>query len=179
MTQFEIQALSQHWLLPDDSDGDLCSHGTIRLIIGEQTIVDGEEEYGLSTSALALLRTLERDHTHSAPVADRLLMHGCGLILMRGCPIGVNWSVVHSRGRVALANVERFETTAAAPTRRYAVDITIPFEEYRQQVLSFAQQVRTFFDDSRPRVLPDKFDQEQFHDFWSEYLQILKRSEAA
>jgi hypothetical protein len=40
---------------------DLCSHGGIRLTIGGQVIALGEDddEYGISESALALLRTLE------------------------------------------------------------------------------------------------------------------------
>ena len=49
-------------------------------------VADGTEEVGISESALGLLRTLDSDRA-SHEEDDRLIMHGCGAILMMGCPI--------------------------------------------------------------------------------------------
>jgi hypothetical protein len=113
-SDFQIEILEQDWLRGGEAEDDLCSHGRIRLVIGGQVIATGElgpHEYGISESALALLRTLERDHSPKHPVAERLVFHGSGLILMMGCPIGIDWTVKHKRGRIHISDVVRYDTT--------------------------------------------------------------------
>ena len=67
---FAIEITRQGWITSeaDSVDRDLCSHGDIRLVIGGRVIApgDGEGDYTISTSALALLRTLESDHSPSS-----------------------------------------------------------------------------------------------------------------
>jgi lactoylglutathione lyase len=110
---FEITITKQGWLDPAAADHDLCSHGDVRLAIGDQMIApsDGGGDYGISKAALALLRTLHSDHSPEHPVAERLVPHGCGTILMMGCPIGIDWSVSHSAGRVRITDVVRYDGT--------------------------------------------------------------------
>lgn len=101
---FEILITRQGWLGEDDPNLDydparidLCSHGGgVRLTIDSRVISTGEhdDEYGISESALALLRTLESDHSPRRPVAERLVFHGCGLMLMTGCPVEYRRHVV-------------------------------------------------------------------------------------
>lgn len=82
---FHIEIVRQGWLRPDDPDydppaQDLCTHGDIRLTIGEQLIAagDGRMQYGISQAALGLLRTLEADTPDSdLPNGERLIP--CGL----------------------------------------------------------------------------------------------------
>lgn len=179
MTDFQVEALSQHWMLPEPSESDLCSHGTLRLVIGDQVVTSGEDDYGLSPSGLAMLRTLERNHTPEAAVAPQLIAHGCGLILMLGCPIGIDWSVVHTDDLVTLSDVRRHDTTSRVPTHRFSGSVTLSLAAYREQVVAFARRVQQFVEQSPPRVFGDPFDRKQYEDFWSEYLDILQRSDAA
>ena len=58
--ELEIELLSSHWIEFEDDVEDLCSHGQVRVRIGQEIIVDeGEKENFWTTSAMAihLLRT--------------------------------------------------------------------------------------------------------------------------
>jgi len=74
----------------------------VRLTIGGEVIVAPERgDVTISTSALALLRTLGHDHSSRQPVAEYLLLH-CGQLLMASCPHSVDWSVRHDGGQIRL-----------------------------------------------------------------------------
>jgi hypothetical protein len=66
---FEIEIITQGWVgeTPEQVKNDLCSHGSVRLAIGGCIVAPGagERDYTISTSALALLRTLESDTRRS------------------------------------------------------------------------------------------------------------------
>jgi len=172
---FYISIVSQHWLGEEETEYDLCSHGLIHLVIGGDVISSSEIEYGISESALALLRTLEKDHSAESPVAERLVFHGCGTLLMMGCPIGINWSVTHVDDGVLISRVDRHDTTSDEPTIRFShIEVTVPEEQYRQQVLSFAQEVKSWFQ-RNPRTFYDDFDRQQFKVFWVEFDRLLHR----
>ncbi len=142
---FRISTVSQHWLGDEATEYDICSHGLINLVIGGHVISSSEIEYGISESALALLRTLEKDHSSERPVAERLVFHGCGTLLMMGCPIGINWSVTHLDDGILISNVVRHDSTSDEPTIRFSrIAVTIPDKHYRQQVLSFAREVSSY-----------------------------------
>src|ERR1043166_6837263 len=76
----------------------------------------------VGTSALALLRTLESDHSRKRLVADRLILHCGGQFLgleLSGCPIGVDWSVTHLGGRVRLDEVVKYPTIYVGEAERF------------------------------------------------------------
>jgi len=56
--KFEIEITSQAWITdqPSSKLDDLCSHGNLRLVIAGCVVApgDGDDDYTLSTSALAL-----------------------------------------------------------------------------------------------------------------------------
>jgi hypothetical protein len=82
---FALEILEQGWLEGASAERDLCSHGRLRLVIAGLTIADEHER---SRSAADAGIRSRREH----PVAERLIFHGCGAILMMGCPIGIDWS---------------------------------------------------------------------------------------
>ena len=43
-----------------------------------------------------------------------MIFHGCGAILMMGCPIGVDFTVRHADERVSIGDVVRYDTTKEA-----------------------------------------------------------------
>ena len=170
---FRIELLDQGWLSASEPDDDLCSHGHLRLTIGGIEVVGGSESYGISESALAMLRTLAAEHTPQAPVADRMIFHGCGTLLMMGCPIGADFSVRHRAGLVNVGNVVRYDTTNEDQAVRFAdLDVAMPVSEYRSEVLGFAARARELFVGTNKRF-GDDFDAQQYRDFWIEFDQIM------
>ena len=181
----EILITRQGWLGENDPDldydpapVDLCSHGGIRLTIGGKVIALGEDddEYGISESALALLRTLESDHSPDRRVAERLIFHGCGLILMMGCPIGIDWSISHVDGQVRLDDVVRYDTVDENEAVRFpGVAAQLSEDEYRLHVVAFAEQAKEPFE-RIPKEFADDFEQQQYEDFWEEFDARLNRA---
>ena len=69
-------------------------------MIGGRVIAAGDDtgDYTISTSALALLRTLESDYSPDSGFQPTALVMHCGGLLMVSCPYGINWSVRHRGG---------------------------------------------------------------------------------
>ncbi len=170
---FELKIIDQNWLGNEPQQFDLCSHGHLLLVIAGQTILDGREESGLSESALALLRTLDHDHNSSSPVAEKLIFHGCGTELMRGCPIGVDWDVRHHQNLVSISKIRRWDwPDEARPTLFSDLEIDLEEADYRQAIVSFASQVKSFFVDQE-KIFYDQNDHLAFEKFWMEFDQRL------
>jgi hypothetical protein len=132
---------------------------------------------GISESALALLRTLGADHSPEHPVAERLLLHGCGAILMMGCPIGIEWDVRHAPGAVSLSNVRRIDGTDGRPIRFPVAQAMVSAEEYRRAIVGFAAEAKSLFE-GVPKRITDSFDRQQYETFWAEYNSLLGRFKA-
>lgn len=178
---FRIEILDQGWLDPapdyDPVRQDLCSHGEVRLVIGGETIADssGSPGYGISEAALALLRTLESDHSPQAPVAERLIPHGCGAILMMGCPIGIDWTVSHLPARrVRIQDVVRYDDTSG-DGMTFPVDVEISADEYRREVIAFAERAKEPFHGVAKEPF-DALDRQAYEAFWREYDERLDRA---
>jgi hypothetical protein len=181
---FEIDIIQQGWISSDPASvrADLCSHGDIRLLIGRQVIApgDGSEDYTISTSALALLRTLESDHACGSS-DGQLLLH-CGMILMVSCPIGVDWSVAHRDGRVRLSDVVVCEETDSAregPRFREFPGLAVELTEgeYRRAIVAFADKAKEPFADIE-KIFPDDAEQQLYEEFWLEFEERLGRARA-
>lgn len=166
----------------DDADydvaaRDLCTHGDVRLTIGGHTIApgNGEGEYGISEAALGLLRTLKSDRPEQTgqPFADRLIPHGCGAILMMGCPIGIDWTVRHVKDRVRITDVVRYDTTSDSDATRFpGLEVEIPLDEYRDEILAFARRAKEPFE-GVVKSFSDDADERDYVNFWEEYDRLL------
>ena len=184
MSAFDIEIIRQGWIAPDLSDapGDLCSHGDIRLEIGGQVIVSGQEEqwYTISTSALALLRTLEADHSPERPVTDNenLILH-CGMLMMLSCPIGIEWSVTHLGDQVRLHDVVRRDSISETEDVRFpGLAVDLPLGEYRQKIAAFAANAKEPFLTGTKKTPSDSYDEELYRAFWQEYDERLGRADS-
>ena len=179
---FAIRILRQGWL-GDDARSDLCSHGEIDLQIGGRQIsVDGQVgdgwSYGISETALGLLRTLKYRHTERHRVAWRLIPHGCGTILMMGCDIGIDWSVRHEEGVVCISDVVRYDSNDSSEAIDFSeVRIQIPWRVYAEEVVGFAKEAKAFFQgiekDKSVETIEGEYDA-----FWSEFDRLLECAEA-
>jgi hypothetical protein len=181
LPDFEIEITKQGWITdePYSVEADLCSHGDIRLVIGGRVISpgDGSGEYTISTSALALLRTLESDHSHQRSDGN-LILH-CGEILMCSCPIGIDWSVAHGNGRVHLSDVVRSDSVSDDDVTFPAPAVDLAEDEYRHKIVTFAEKAKEPFVGIE-KALNDKDDweREMYTEFWLEYEERLARARA-
>jgi hypothetical protein len=177
---FEIAITSQGWITDDASSEleDLCSHGNLRLVIAGCVIApgDGDDNYTLSTSALALLRTVESDHT-PGPGVDNLVLH-CGQLLMLSCPIGIDWQVSHSEGRVRLSNVVHYDDVDVRNATRFpGLVAELSEAEYREAIAAFARSAKQPFVGIEKRFHED-IDRQDYEEFWAEYDARLSRAVA-
>ncbi len=162
-----------HWLDDFDDPDDRCAHGKIRVTIDNKIVVDNLDDpndwWTVSAAAMHLLRTLEFNHTKTNRVAACLVpIEGHHIDHDENNPIvhietaypmvaGRNWWVTHSDNEI------RLETESGH-------SILIPFDEYKQQVLSFADKVEAFYISSKPKNLPeDKYDRDAYNKFWAEW----------
>jgi hypothetical protein len=200
---FHIEIVTQGWLSPEglnaeDSKAtqwDLCSHGEIRLVIGGQTIAPGHDrDNGISEAALGLLRTITSNRKRSplqgpkswsgtmeeAQKFQRLIPHGCGLILMLSCPIGIDWTVEHVDGRIRISEVFRCDDVSATAVQEYYSDapVEVPLEEYRDEIVAFARRAKEPFE-GITKSFGDDYDREMFVEFWEEYDRLLADAVAA
>jgi len=173
---FNIRILEQGWLKGCDPEMDLCSHGKLSLIIGDTRIADEGEEFGISESALAMLRTIDSNHSADMPVAQRMIYHGCGTILMMGCPIGIDWSVTHLDGEtVQIGDIVWYVETNKDKARRYSgLTVELPLLEYRSQVWTFARQAKELFCGITKRPEND-FYKRDYEKLWIEYNELIER----
>ena len=174
---FEIEITSQGWITAEPSSelDDLCSHGNLRLVIDGRVVGpgDGGDNYTLSTSALALLRTLESDHV-PGPGTENLIVH-CGGLLMLSCPIGIDWQIVHSDGRVRLSDVVRYDTVDVGEATRFpGLVAELSEAEYRRKVAAFARSAKKPFIGLEKRF-HDGVDRQDYEAFWAEYDERLRR----
>lgn len=177
---FEIKILTQHWIDEKFKDEDLCSHGEIYLNVNGVIITQSglDEEWGISESALALLRTLDKDYICEPVSEEGLIFHGCGAILMMGCPISIHWNVKHCSDEVILSDFVKFTTTnpRIGNIKYKGLKVKLSKKEYIDPIASFALEAKKLFDNSREKIINDDFDKEMYTEFWNEYNYLLKNS---
>jgi len=165
---FTIEILDHHWINGSKDDpADLCAHGFVLAQIGSEIICE-KDTLDVCTSAAAshLLRTLVKDYV-PGDFAGQLLPC-CGHFMIAsddlktadvcGCPSGIDWNVMHLPGN------------SVRLTSLSGTELTITFEDYKTQVLAFADGVKAFYDASSRKILPnDDFDQNGYIAFWNEW----------
>lgn len=127
-----------------------------------------EDDFTASASALQFLRTLQEDHV--AIYDDEQMMPCCGhfmvssddkaSVYISGCPNGTDFDVRREAGAVVICTREA----------KYHLDPS----EYRAAVLTFVEQVETFYRESPPRDLDgrDQFSRDGYEAFWCEWRRL-------
>lgn len=130
---FALELIEQHWCEPF-SEMDPSQGGRLRIVINGITVMDGEsDDTGVARSALALSRTLVRDHTRETPVAYQLVLHDCGFAAtLMSCGIGANWWVRHEGHAVRIDGVTRFDATYGHAEGDWGSSSQDPVEMARQ-----------------------------------------------
>lgn len=152
-----------HWIhgATDDPE-DLCLHGFVRVIIGDEIL---EYEGTVSATSLYLLKTIQEDHLIGQ---DIQMIPCCGFsiypkaddsgdVFIVGCNQGVDWSVIHAGGKIVLVTASGNKTE-------------ISLEEYKSAVFDFVDEVEGYYNKCSPKILPEEeVDRQGYIGFWKEW----------
>ena len=171
---FELDIVRQHWIKDDGiyDKNDLCSHGEVYIKIGSEELSDKDAgSWSLSTAGLFLMRSLEQDSgfqenaNYMVPCCGHSiypLENETKLVIVPGCNSGVDWKVKHVDDLIEL-------TTERGTKAR------LRFDQYKNMVLAFADEVESFYGDPKEKNVPsDEYEEEGFTRFWDEW-NALKR----
>ena len=137
---------------------DCCAHGQIVFEIDGKNLSD-DSEWCVSASAYRFLHTLSENHFSGA---EEFLIPCCGHTLIPsddkktvtivGCNTGLDFDVVHENGNVIIDG-------------KY----TVPFDNYKSAVLSFAKEIGDFYRANPPRKLENNFEKDGLEAFFNEF----------
>ena len=165
----ELRALELGWIKGrEDDPADQCAHGKILFQVGNIIFVRPEDGiWTVSAAGLFLLRTLEHDHTAENPVSEfNFLIPHCGNdawknkgsrfnVVCMGCNQGRNPEVIHRHNKILV---------------RTEQEQSVSFQDWKESVFAFADEVRGFYDESSPEVVPDpEALREGWTAFWQEW----------
>lgn len=163
MSAFSIDANEFTWICgPKDDPDDLCLHGHVTVQIGKTVM---EYDGTVSATALYLLKTLTEDKVMSehtiqmVPCCGHFLIANKDLseVTISGCDNGLDWSVVHEDGGVKLT----------LPTGEAE---WVPFSDYKDEVIRFADKVESYYKSCQPKNVPDdEFTRNGYTAFWNEW----------
>ncbi|MTD29849.1 hypothetical protein [Planomicrobium sp. YIM 101495] len=173
---FVISIENQKWI-DENEEMDLSSHGEIHLAV-DGTVITGsgmDEEWGISESALALLRTVDHDYRCAPEDEEGLILHGCGAVLMMGCPISIHWTVQHMGDQVLLSDFVKTTTTDPTSGSFYypELQVILKANDYKRQIVQFAEQAKEFFAAAKEKRIDDE-DRSMYEEFWAEYNRLLE-----
>ena len=167
----EIKILRQHWVIDNGEydRADLCSHGKLFLRIGDEILSDeNSKTWALSATGLYLLRTLKSDYTIKdfgnflVPCCAHLIIPDDHInhVDIFGCSHGLDWNIRHEDGNVIY-------TSEKGSTGK------VTFEEYKDMVLNFTDQLELFYGDPNEKIVPfDEMEQNGFKQFWLEWNEL-------
>ena len=158
---FNIDVFNMSWITDGDDPDDLCVHGDMVAVIGNEKF---EFNGTVSSTALYLLKTLTENHLIGE---ENQMMPCCGHCLIAnetldtvqimGCDNGVDWEVTHINDKIKIKTETENE-------------VLINFDEYKNAVFYFADKVEAFYKNSLNKNLPDdEFDKNGYIAFWNEW----------
>ena len=159
---FSIKVSDLHWMEGGKPTEDLCLHGNVIAMIGDEVLQ--YDHATVSATALYLLKSTKENHEiHKS----NQMLPCCGFFMIPnetlskveicGCPNGIDWSVLHEGNDVVLIT--------EAGNRA-----VIPIDEYRKNVFAFADLIESFYSGADDKILPeDEFARNGYVAFWNEW----------
>ncbi len=148
---------------------DLCIHGNITLKINDDSIPCGTD-WCVSASALYFLRSLFRNHfygteEHMIPCCGHMMIpaEDGKTVIICGCSNGIDFDVLHEDGEILIRTEANKE-------------FRIPYEVYRNAVLSFARQIESFYQSSPLRMPEDDPEKGGFAAYKNEFYALLDKA---
>jgi hypothetical protein len=166
----ELKALNLHWRGNNDLEKqrDLCAHSQVFMKIENKIVSDASlEDWTVSASAYYFIKSLKTNH--DGKIEPQLIpccgfnMYAVGVnnneLLISGCPNGINWTIKHSENKV----VHQFEDGEIIET---------DFNEWRNVVCDFSDEVMKFYEVSLPKIVDDYEDKKGFELFMKEWKRL-------
>ncbi len=148
---------------------DCCVHGKVVFKIEDKNLSDNTE-WCVSASAYRFLHTLFKNHFMGA---EEFLIPCCGHTIIPsedkmsvniiGCNSGIDFNIIHENDNIAIITEDNIEHR-------------IPFDEYKNAVISFAKQVMDFYKSNPPREFVDDFDKDGYVAFVTEYYSLYDKA---
>jgi hypothetical protein len=168
---FLIEILNLHWIdkLKLDDPTDLCLHGDVKIMIGNEVLDDGQAGgWTVSAGVYRMLESLFSDHIRGK---EEHLLPCCGHtvfvddrdeLVICGCPSGIDWSVIHEGNQVRLVTEKGTEAQ-------------IPFSAYQAQVLLLADKVEAAYQCASAKIFPSDFEASGYRKFWDNWFALRQR----
>ena len=148
---------------------DCCIHGNLIFKIGDNLLSDNAE-WCVSASAYRFLHTLFENHFMGS---EEFLIPCCGHTMIPsddkssvniiGCNNGIDFNIIHEEGNIAIVTEDNAE-------------YRIPFEEYKNEVISFAKQVMDFYKTNPPREFANGFEKDGYSAFVTEWYSLYDKA---
>lgn len=157
---FHIDVGNMYWITDEDNPYDLCAHGKMIAIIGDERF---EFDGAVSSTAIYLLKTLSQNHSFGE---DNQMMPCCGHFIIAdnsmenvqilGCCNGIDWEVTHIGNKIGIKTESGQE-------------IFVDFEKYREVVFKFADKVEKFYKSCSDKVFSNEYEKNGYIAFWNEW----------
>ena len=182
MDNFEIRIINQEWLETEHTENDLCSHGELELIIGNEKIsteLDGG--WTISTSVLQFLRCLE---PNSETEKDFNPIMCCGGLLMMSCPIGIYFDLHHTDNEtIIIKNIIKQLDTGTKFIEYPNLTVELDKKDFAVKILKIAKEVKMFFENEPKKYIELKnepnsdffqMEKENWIEFWKEFNELYE-----
>ena len=80
-----------------------------------------------------------------------------------GCPNGIDFDIIHEGGNIIIRTQE-------------GITYTVPFEDYKAAVLSYAKQIEDFYHQNPPRQFEDQIEKDGFTAFCNAWKSLKDRA---
>lgn len=148
---------------------DCCVHGKVIFKINDELLSD-ETQWCVSASAYRFLHSLFENHFMGG---EDFLIPCCGHTMIPlegkrsvsiiGCSNGIDFNIIHEKENITIVTADHDE-------------YHIPFEEYKNAVISLAKQVMDFYKSNPPREFEDDFDKEGYSAFVTEWYSLYDKA---
>lgn len=178
-TFFQVEFSNLHWIV-ENSEDDLCAHGSVAISIDSQIVVQSDN-LCVTTGALYLLRSLFKDvslggygseeQEHMIPCCGHGWIARSDSVMITGsCDKGIRWNARHQDELVILSS---FPYTTPQHTE---LPIQIAWRDYAMAILPAIDSVLDFHKSQPPRLFFDDEARQGYHAFWGEFDRLLVRA---
>ena len=167
----ELYATDLHFLgdTPKMQVYDDCVHGKVVFKIDGCNLSNDDSDWCLSASAYRFLHSLFENHFSDA---EEHMIPCCGVfyasqdktsVTVVGCSNGIDFDVIHENDNIIIRTQE-------------GITYTVPFEDYKAAVLSYAKQIEDFYHQNPPRQFENQVDRDGFEAFCNEWKSLTDRA---